>query len=190
MEPHKFQNFASVACDILWFYRNKAFYDGISFDARSVSAHVNKISLEHFSAWHSKLQVPVEKWIPPLNWVKINFDIAIRDSFSVQAVVCCNSEGQIIHMLSQISPSCSPNVGETLAAQLAIFLAASLLLDRFILKGDSKVVVLALQHLDSPLDWRISLIIFDSLDAIHFASSWEVRKINRSANFYAYSMAR
>ena len=92
-------------------------------------------------------------------------------------------------MLSQISPSCSPNVGEALAAQLAISLAASLLLDRFILEGDSEVVVLALQHPVSALDWRISPFISDSLDDIPFVSSCEGRKINRSTNFCAYTVA-
>jgi hypothetical protein len=80
VDCHKFQIFASVACDILWFYRNKAFHDGTSFDARNISAHINKISLEHFQAWHSTNAKPVEKWIPPApNWVKINFDTAIRE---------------------------------------------------------------------------------------------------------------
>jgi hypothetical protein len=179
-----------VACDILWFYRNKAFHDGVSFNARSVSPHINKISLEHFQAWHSLSFVLVEKWIPPpLNWVKINFDIVIRDSFSAQAAVCHNSEGQILHMISHIS-SCSPNMGKALAAQLAISLASSLFLDCLILEGDSEVVLQALKHPNSTLDWRISPIIFESLDTIHFASSWEVRNINISANFYAHLVAR
>jgi hypothetical protein len=50
VDHHKFQIFAYVACDILWFYRNKAFYNGITFDAQSVSMHTNKISLKHFQA--------------------------------------------------------------------------------------------------------------------------------------------
>ena len=33
VDQHKFQIFTAVACDILWFYRNKAFHDGASFDA-------------------------------------------------------------------------------------------------------------------------------------------------------------
>jgi hypothetical protein len=78
VDRHKFQIFASVACDIIWFYRNKAFHDGITFDAHSVFAHINKISLEHFQAWHFVSSVPVEKWIPSLpSCVKINFDTAI-----------------------------------------------------------------------------------------------------------------
>ena len=128
-DQHKFQIFASVACDILWFYRNKALHDEVSLDARSVSAHINKISLEHFLAWRSSAQVLVEKWSPlPLNWVKINFDTAIRDYFSAQAVVCRDSLGRVLHLSSQISPPCSLNVGEAHAALLACSLASSFFL--------------------------------------------------------------
>jgi hypothetical protein len=34
VDCHKFQIFTSVACDILWFYGNKAFHDEIIFDSR------------------------------------------------------------------------------------------------------------------------------------------------------------
>ena len=50
VDCHKFHIFASMACNILWFYRNRAFHDGISFDAHNVCACINKISLEHFQA--------------------------------------------------------------------------------------------------------------------------------------------
>jgi hypothetical protein len=153
VDCHKFQIFASVACDILWFYRNKAFHDGTSFDARNISAHINKISLEHFQAWHSTNAKPVEKWIPPApNWVKINFDTAIRESFSAQAAVCRNFDGHIIHMSSPINSSCSPNMGEALAARLAISLACSLNIDRFILEGNSAMVIQALNNPLSEVD--------------------------------------
>jgi hypothetical protein len=187
---HKFQIFAYVACDILWFYRNKAFYDGLTFDALKVSAHINKIAFEHFQAWNSVSDAPVEKWIPLApNWIKINFDTAIRDNFFAQAAICRNSDGTIIHMASLISPPCSPNLGEALAAQLAISIASSSSFDRFILEGDSLVVI---QSLKSPLtdqDWRISPVIFSSLQNIPSDSLWEARKINKSANFCTHSIA-
>jgi hypothetical protein len=136
-DQHKFQIFAFVACDILWFYRNKALHKNLTFDARSVSIHVNKIALEHFQAWHSSSQVQLKAWAtPPPNWIKINFDTAIRDSFSAQVVICHDSQGQVLHMSSQISPSCSPNVGEARAAQLACSIADSLSYNHFILEGD------------------------------------------------------
>jgi hypothetical protein len=134
-DHHKFQIFATVACDILWFYRNKALHDDLSFDAQSVSIHINKITLEHFQAWLSKSTSLVEKWVtPPTNWFKINFDIATRETFSAQLAVSRDSKGKIIHMISQISPPCLPNEGEALATLLEV---SKLCINRFILEGDS-----------------------------------------------------
>jgi hypothetical protein len=179
-----------VACDILWFY-NKAFHDGVSFEARNVSAHINKIAIEHFQAWISVSVATVEKWIHPApNWIKINFDTAIRDSFLVQATLCRSSDGNIIHMASLISPPFSLNMGEALVAQLAISVNGSLNLDQFILEGDFEVVIQAINFPFSNQDWRISPVIMSSLKSIPSNSLWEARKINRNANFCAHSMAR
>ena len=93
-------------------------------------------------------------------------------------------------MSSQISPSCSPNVGEARAAQLACSIASTLSFDKFILKGDSEVVVHALQNPNSIRDWKISSVILDSLDSIPIASVWEVRTIKRSVNFCTHSVVR
>jgi hypothetical protein len=115
-----FQIFAYVACDLLWFYRNKSYHDGIIQDPLIISKTINRITLEHHSAWSRKFQPPVEHWIsPPLNWFKINFDTVIRDNYSAQAAVCRNNKGKIISMISQISDICSPNVGDALGALLA-----------------------------------------------------------------------
>ena len=90
----------------------------------------------------------MEKWLPPSQeWFKINFDTTIRDNFSAQAAVCCNYEGKIILMVSQISYSCHPNFGEALATLLAASLAASLNLGNFILEGESQIVILELTRL-------------------------------------------
>jgi hypothetical protein len=77
-----------------------------------------------------------------------------------------------------------------MAAQLAISLAISLKKDRFIIEGDSEVVVLSLKNPNFVRDWRISTIILNSLESIPSTSFWEVWKISRSTNFCAHSMAR
>ncbi|XP_059428630.1 uncharacterized protein LOC132162415 [Corylus avellana] len=204
VEHHKFQIFAYVACDLLWFYRNKAYHDGKIVDARSISAYINKITLEHFHAWNIRSSLPEETWtLPSVTWFKINFDTTIRDYFSVQAAVCQDSNGSviriisqispaclpnygealatqlanslsncrdsngfIIRILSQISPACLPNYGEALAAQLAVSLATSLHIGKFIIEGDSQVVILGPQQPSLSLDWRISSIISDTIDSI------------------------
>ena len=137
------------------------------------------------------IHAPVEKWIPPApNQIKINFDTAIRDDFSAQAGVCRSSDGTIIHIASLISPPCSPNMGEALAVQLTTLVAHSLSLDRFILEGDSLVII---QTLNSPLsdqDWRIAPVIMSSLHNILSDSLQEAKKINRSVNFCTHSITR
>jgi hypothetical protein len=53
-EAHRFQIFAAVACDYLWFTRNKAHHDGIFPNALIISTTIDKTTLEHYSAWKTK----------------------------------------------------------------------------------------------------------------------------------------
>jgi hypothetical protein len=146
-DHHRFQIFALVACDFLWPSRNKAYHENLSFDALLLSRKIIKVSLEHMAAWKN-LSIPIEeKWMPPPpQWFKINFDTAIQDYFSTQAAVCQDHLGHIIKMDTKISSQCLPNMGEALAANLAVSLAISLNMQRFILEGDSQIIILALQH--------------------------------------------
>jgi hypothetical protein len=67
-----------------------------------------------------------------------------------------------------------------------ISLAASLNLNRFILEGDSQVVILTLQCPTIVQDWRITDIITSTLDSIPPDFTWSARKVNRSADFGAH----
>jgi hypothetical protein len=66
--------------------------------------------------------------------------------FFAQAIVCRNSDNNIIQMIFQIRAPCPPNIGEALDAQLAASLAVFLQIGCFILEGDSLVVIMALQN--------------------------------------------
>jgi hypothetical protein len=93
-------------------------------------------------------------------------------------------------MSSQISPPRSPNVGEARAALMTCSIAASLSYKHFLLEGDSEVVIHVLNNPNSVRDWKISYVILDYLNSIPDASVWEAKKINRSSNFCAHSIAR
>jgi hypothetical protein len=112
-----FQIFAAVACDQLWFLRNKAHYDNLVPNALVISANINKIALEHHSAWSTSLIRNPKVWKKPSSpFYKINYDTAIRLSFLAQAAVIRNSSGAIIKCSSIIR---SPNItlfGEARAA--------------------------------------------------------------------------
>jgi hypothetical protein len=187
---HLFQIFAAVACDSIWFARNKAHHDNIIPNALDLSATINRTVLEHHSAWASLQPLPSVVWQKPCSpFFKINYDTAIRDSFSAQAAVCRDSAGSIIQCSSLISSPCSAIYGEAFAALLAIQLALSLHLSSFILEGDSLTVTLALQKPDHTQDWRIAPIISEALSMIPPTSSWLASHVNRSANFCAHHVA-
>jgi hypothetical protein len=80
-------------------------------------------------------------------------------------------------------------MGEVLAANLAVSLAVSQNIQRFILEGDSQIVILALQQPKIAQDWRISSTIYHTIDYIPVDFFWTARKINRSANFCAHYVA-
>jgi len=50
------------------------------------------------------------------------------------------------------------------------------------------VVISSLQHLQNPLDWCISPIIYDIISSIPTSISWSVRKVNKNANFCTHSV--
>lgn len=54
-----------VACDYLWFTRNKAHHDGIILNALIISATINKTTLEHYSARTTKYDKTLEVWKSP-----------------------------------------------------------------------------------------------------------------------------
>jgi hypothetical protein len=86
------------------------------------------------------------------SFFKINYDTAIKDSFSAQAAVCRDSSGSIIQCSSLISPPCTAVYREASAALLAVRLAVSLQLSSSILESDSLIVTLALQKPDHTQD--------------------------------------
>jgi hypothetical protein len=139
---HLFQIFAALACDSIWFARNKAFHDNIVPNALVLSATINRTALEHHSTWTSKRSSPAPWLKPCAPFYKINYDTAIKDSFSAQAAVSRDFSGSIIRCSSLISPPCTAVYGEAFAALLAVRLALSLQLSSFILEGDSLTVAL------------------------------------------------
>jgi hypothetical protein len=53
-DSHKFQIFAVVFCDMIWFSRNQAIHKGILPDALKLAANIKRVTMEHFVAWSSK----------------------------------------------------------------------------------------------------------------------------------------
>jgi hypothetical protein len=81
---HLFQIFSVVACDQIWFARNKAHHDAIVPNAMSLSTAINKLAKEHSAAWSHKKGPSQATWLKPepLSY-KINYDTTIRNTFSI-----------------------------------------------------------------------------------------------------------
>jgi hypothetical protein len=187
---HLFQIFAMVACDRIWYSRNKAHHDGWIPNALSISADVNRTSRTHFRAWSNKISHVRQIWAKPAPLCfKINYDTAIRRNFSAQAAVCRDSTGAIIQVLTRISPLCTPLYGEATTALLAATLCSSMGLSHVTFEGDSLTVNLAINNPSITQDWRISSIISEFFSTISSTTSWSAGNINRSANFCAHYVA-
>jgi hypothetical protein len=175
-ESHFFQIFAAVACDQIWYARNKAHHENLVPNALSISAKINPISTEHNMAWNSKVSLFPPVWSKPTaSTFKINFDTTIREQFSAKSLVCRDSTGAIYM--------------EASAALLAAQLSLSLKLPSVIFEGDSLMVTLAINNPSITQDWRISSIILDFLSTIPSSTSWSASHINRSANFCTHYIA-
>lgn len=86
-----------IACDHIWFLRNKAHHEDLVPNAPTISAHINRLVLEHSSAWKTSLSRSLEVWQrPSSHFIKINYGTAIRDSFSAQATVIWDSTSTLI----------------------------------------------------------------------------------------------
>jgi hypothetical protein len=189
-DSHSFQIFAAVACDQIWFARNKAHHENLIPNAMALSVKINRLSNEHYGAWKLQVTPSFPGWKRPLAFsFKINFDTAIRDTFSTQSAVCRDSMGSIIHCLAQVSPPCTAIYGEASAALLAAQLSLSLKLPSVIFEGDSLMVALAINNPSITQDWRISSVISDFFSTIPSSTSWSASHINRSANFCAHHVA-
>jgi hypothetical protein len=190
-DSHKFQIFAVVACDHIWFLRNRAHHEDLVPNALAIFAHINKLVLEHSLARKTSLPRSTEVWRKPSSsYIKINYDTAIRDSFSAQAAVIQDSSGTITHCSSLISLPYSVVIGEALSALLTTKLALSLHASFFILEGDSTIVTFAMQNPLITQDWRIAFTISHIHSFIPTTTNWSASSVNRSANFSAHHVVK
>jgi hypothetical protein len=94
-EVRRFQFFAAITLDRIWFSRNKLVHDAIKPDPKKVIKQVSSSLDLHLSAWKDA-SLP-SLWLPScLGRIKGNFDVAVRDSFAIVAAVVSNSSGSVI----------------------------------------------------------------------------------------------
>jgi hypothetical protein len=129
--------------------------------------------------------------VPPLPGnFKVNFDVVIKNDFSVAAMVLSDSNGKIIHAVTKRLSTTDATIGEAQVALLASQIASSLGIYSLTLEGDAINIILSIQQPDLFLNWNFASIIADI--QVHLLSlySWKACKVSRSANFRAHCLAR
>lgn len=127
---------------------------------------------------------------PPANVIKVNFDVAIRDSFAVGAAIARNSDGQVLGAMVKRLEAMSPLEGEMEATLLGVQMASSHGFQTVFLEGDSETVIKAIKNWPHPVDWRISKMGKE----LHYVSGrlqcLQVFHVYRDANDKAHHLAR
>ncbi|KAB1201311.1 hypothetical protein CJ030_MR0G004314 [Morella rubra] len=125
---------------------------------------VRKLQLEHQEAWNSLPKPPQVKWLPPSgNFWKLNYDVAIRPSQTVIAVVCRKAVAEILFVRTKSLPPRTPLVGEAKAALFAAQEAHFLSHEFVVFEGDNLAVAQAINQPESPVEWSIRPVISDVL---------------------------
>jgi len=180
-DARRFQLFASITMDLIWFSRNKLIHDVLFPSAAKV--------LQHILAWNDRSSPSL--WFPPLlGSFKGNFDVTIMGSFSVAAATISDSSGSIILAATQHLYSSDVILGEATAALLATRLAVILGRVDFTLERDSLLVTLAINSPPTLSSWWFCNIVSDISVFLSSFQSWKALKVSRSANFMAHALSK
>jgi hypothetical protein len=132
-EVRKFQIFAALTLDFIWFSRNKLIFESLKPDPVKASMTI-AASLElHLSAW-SGFVLPSFWSVPSSGVVKGNFDVAIMEDFAIATAVVSDSTGNIIGAATQKFFFTDVGMGEAAAALLTTRLVAACGVTSFVLK--------------------------------------------------------
>jgi hypothetical protein len=94
-----------------------------------------------------------------------------------------------LYYLESIKKPIYQPYGETQAALLACSLAVSLHLEKFVIEGDSSIVIIALQNPLIVMDWHIDHVICNIFSLFSASYILKARKVNKNANFCAHYVA-
>ena len=157
-ETRKFQLFANLNLDFIWFSTNKLIHEAIQPISRKAIQHL-KVSLEfHLSAW-CDAALP-SRWLPPRpGCFKGNFDAAVRGNFAVVAAVISDFFGHIVLVVTQKLHSTDVLLGKATAALFATRLASTTDFRSFDSEGDACLVILAVNQPLLFYCWQFATII-------------------------------
>ena len=193
-ESLHFQLYASIVCDKIWMQRNKA---RMGEDIGSVVDLVRTIQrsfIEQKATWDEvhgkKLKLFGSSWIPPpVGWVKLNFDAAIRENKTTVAVVGRDNHGRVVLAWTDILEPGSPLWGEAKAAYAVVNKAVEAGLKRVIIEGDAWNAIDPLKDKKSASEWTIDVILQNILALCNLFDDVSFSFVKREGNSAAHLLA-
>ncbi|KAB1203086.1 hypothetical protein CJ030_MR8G005520 [Morella rubra] len=153
---------------------------------------IHKVVREHLVAWqHKREQRSISWWSPPpLGTIKVNFDVAMRDSFAVGAAVLKDHRGLVVGAVVKKLPKVDPEDGEIWAAQIGLEEARRCGFRKILVEGDSIRAIDAIRSFPKQLNWRSYGRIGDMVNCSSSFDSCRFYFVNRSVNVEAHHLAR
>ena len=181
--------------EAIWHLRNQVWHNGNEVNIISTICNVeNKvkeylIALDHVQ--DKDRSEEVTSWIPPpKNYIKLNVDTAILQTFTSLAVLGRNEFGEVLKVWAKIHDLCTPTQAEAAAILWALILATTENWCNIIVEGDSKICLDALSKVEEPSDWSISSITRDAADMSVFFYNCKFCWVKRSLNSATHSAAK
>jgi hypothetical protein len=181
VDTRLFQLHAAITMDHIWFVRNKLVHDNIQpKPIEYIQIIANSVQV-HKKAWSDSALSST--WVPPLlGNFKANFDVAVKNDFSVAAMVLSDSNGKIICAATKCLSTNDTTIGEARTALLVSQIASSLGICSLTLEEDAINIILCIQQPDLFLDRNFASIISDIQVYLLSLYSWKACKVSRNAN--------
>jgi hypothetical protein len=189
-EVENFQLSVVIILDAIWGARNNSVHNKVTPNFQNLVIQVQKTIDIHQQAWTAKDLIA--SWNPPpIGFIKINFDVAVRPNYMVAAAIISDHDGSLLWATAKKIPLMDINAGEAQAALLAVETATRFYpSSSLILEGDSLITITALNNPNYCTEWSSRGIIADVIFLLSSFSSWSATKVSRSINLRAHLVAK
>ncbi|KAK9282739.1 hypothetical protein L1049_010959 [Liquidambar formosana] len=166
--------------------RNKVLHEEMDIDPRCILAHIDKVANEHLASFVAPSRSIAQRvWIsPPSHWLKLNFDVVLRPTFSVPSVVVRDSSGCFIFAWTKKEGPLHPGVVEAKASCFALSEALKHGLSDIVLEGDASSVLNPLSNWSLAPHWELEAYI---LEARAMLGLWQIWLVNHVPRWNSYN---
>lgn len=178
----------------IWASRNAVINNNPSQNVQR-KAEVIKRKFHDFIRFTSSHEVVIIPTIPQVqeesrnNFIRINFDAAVRLDFVVAGVCARDQEGNLIALITAKLPISDPEIAEARAARIAVVEAVNRGWENIRLEGDALNVIDQITGRVKTC-WKAKAIISDISSHLKAIKSWSAIKVSRKDNKSTHELAK